>query len=54
MVGFNIKPIGSIVIFFIVSKLPKPFVNAVVPTVAYLISTMTVPLIKKWWLNKIK
>ncbi len=42
-----------IVIFFFVSKLPDPFVNAVVPSVAFLLSTMTVPLFKKWWLNKI-
>ena len=42
-----------IVIFFFVSKLPEPFVNAVVPSVAFLLSTMTVPLFKKWWLNKI-
>lgn len=42
-----------LVIFFFVSKLPEPFVNAVVPSVAFLLSTMTVPLFKKWWLNKI-
>ena len=42
-----------IVIFFFGSKLPEPFVNAVVPSVAFLLSTMTIPLFKKWWLNKI-
>jgi small-conductance mechanosensitive channel len=42
-----------IVIFFITSKLPNPFANAVVPSLAFLLSTMTVPLIKKWWLNRI-
>lgn len=42
-----------IVIFFFVLKLPDPFMNAVVPSVAFLLSTMTVPLFKKWWLNRI-
>ena len=42
-----------IVIFFFVAKLPDPFVNAVVPSVAFLLSTMTVPLFKKWWLGDI-
>ena len=41
-----------IVIFFLVAKLPDPFVNALVPSVAFLLSTMTIPLFKKWWINK--
>ena len=40
-----------IVIFFLVAKLPDPFANAVVPSVAFVLSTLTVPLFKKWWLN---
>lgn len=43
-----------IVIFFFVAKLQDPFANAVVPSVAFLLSTMTVPLFKKWWLKNIK
>jgi len=43
-----------IVIFFLIVRLPKPFVNAVVPSVAFILSTMTVPLFKKWWLKNIK
>lgn len=42
-----------IVIFFFVAKLPDPFANAVVPTVAFLLSTMTIPLFKQWWLKNI-
>jgi len=41
-----------IVIFFFIAQLPDPFVNAVVPSVAFVLSTLTVPLFKKWWLNK--
>ncbi|MBI2634756.1 hypothetical protein HYW82_03770 [Candidatus Peregrinibacteria bacterium] len=40
-----------IVIFFFVAKLPDPFANAVVPSAAFVLSTLTVPLFKKWWLN---
>ncbi len=43
-----------IVIFFFIAKLPEPFANAVVPSVAFLLSTMTVPLFKKWWINNIR
>lgn len=42
-----------IVIFFLVTKLPDPFANAVVPSVAFVLSTLTVPLFKTWWLNNI-
>lgn len=41
-----------IVIFFFAAQLPDPFANAVVPAVAFLLSTMTVPLFKNWWLKK--
>jgi len=42
-----------IVIFFFIAKLPKPFTNAIVPSVAFILSTLTVPIFKKWWLNRI-
>lgn len=42
-----------IVIFFYFANLPNPFANAVVPAVAFVISTLSIPLFKKWWLNKI-
>lgn len=42
-----------IVIFFYFANLPGPFVNAVVPALAFVISTLSIPLFKKWWLNKI-
>ena len=40
-----------IVIFFLAAELQKPLVNAVVPAIAFLLSTMTVPIFKKLWLN---
>ena len=42
-----------IVIFFFTAHLPEPFANAVVPSVAFMISTLTVPFVKRWWLKRI-
>jgi len=41
-----------IVVFFIFARLPQPWLNAVVPAMAFVLSTLTVPLFKKWWLSK--
>ena len=40
-----------IVVFFYFAGLPKPFINAIVPAIAFVLSTLTVPLFKKWWLK---
>ncbi len=41
-----------IVLFFFAAGLPKPFVNAVVPTTGYILSTLTVEIAKRAWLKK--
>lgn len=41
-----------IVSFFIVNKLPNPFINSVIPTVGFILSTLTLNIFKKWWLKK--
>lgn len=40
-----------IVSFFIIADLPDPFPNAVVPTAAFIISTSSLPIFKKFWLK---
>jgi hypothetical protein len=40
-----------IVIFFYFAGLSKPFVSAIVPTVGFVLSTLSVPVFKKWWIN---
>jgi len=40
-----------IVIFFFSAGLPKPFINSIVPALAFLLSTLTLPLFKKIWVN---
>ncbi len=37
-------------IFLISMHLENPFVNAIVPSIGFLISTMTVPFVKRWWI----
>ena len=41
-----------IVIFFFFAELSEPFINAIVPAVAFLLSTMSISVFKKWWLEK--
>lgn len=40
-----------IVIFFIFAELPKPFVNAIVPTIGFLLSTLSVWFFKGIWIR---
>jgi len=40
-----------IVIFFYASKLPQPRLNAIVPSVAFLLSTLGLSLFKTIWLK---
>lgn len=42
-----------ITITFIILNIPKPFANAVIPTLAFLLSTSTIPMFKHWWISNI-
>lgn len=41
-----------VVLFFYAARLPKPWLNSLVPAVAFILSTATVPLLKSYWLKK--
>lgn len=41
-----------IVLFFSTANLPNPFVNAIVPTVGFVLSTLSLPIFKKIWIKK--
>lgn len=43
-----------IVLFFLAADLPKPFINALVPTLGFLLSTSSIPVFKKIWEAKRK
>jgi preprotein translocase subunit SecF len=38
-----------VVLFFLAADLPKPFVSAVIPTIAFILSTLSIPFFKKIW-----
>lgn len=40
-----------IVLFFAMAGLTKPFVNAIVPTLGFILSTLSLTLFKKIWLK---
>ncbi|MFH1030872.1 MAG: hypothetical protein V1770_06490 [bacterium] len=42
-----------IVIFFYFAHLSKPFINAIVPTIGFFLSTLTIPIFKRWWIKRI-
>ena len=43
-----------VVIFFFVNKLANPFVNSLVPTLGFFLSTLTIPWIKAIWIKRNK
>ncbi len=40
-----------VVLFFVTAGLPHPFVNAIVPSMGFVLSTLSLSLFKKWWIN---
>lgn len=40
-------------LFFLSAGISKPFVNSIVPAVAFILSTLSVPFIKQLWLKHI-
>ncbi len=40
-----------IVLFLWIIKISHPWLNALVPTIAFILSTVTFPFFKKWWLK---
>lgn len=41
-----------VVIFFLAAGLPRPYINAIIPSLAFLLSTLTLPLLKNRWIKK--
>ena len=40
-----------IVLFFYIAQLSKPFINALIPSLAFILSTLRMPFFKKLWLR---
>lgn len=43
-----------VVVFFVLNDLPKPFLNSLVPMIGYVLSTQTLPVIKRVWVKSLK
>lgn len=43
----------AIGIYLKVIKAPNPWFNAIVPSMGFLLSTLTLPWIKSWWIRNI-
>ena len=41
----------TIVLFFFIAELPKPFINSIVPTTGFVLSTLSLLYFKKLWIN---
>ena len=37
---------------FSLISVPNPLLNALIPTVAYFLSTQSLPILKRWWLSR--
>lgn len=42
-----------ILIFFVIIKIERPFISAIVPTLGFLLSTFSLWFLKKFWIEKI-
>jgi len=42
----------TIVLFFFVAQLPKPFINSIVPTTGFVLSTLSLSFFKKGWIKQ--
>jgi len=42
-----------IVIFLFLINAPKPWFNALVPTLGFILSTLTIPIFKKYWIKRV-
>lgn len=42
---------AAVVLFFLALGFPKPFVNALVPTMGFLLSTLSISFLKKLWIR---
>ncbi len=40
---------ASVSLYFLAIAVPSPFINAVVPTLGFLLSTLTLPWFKRMW-----
>lgn len=40
-----------VLLFFLVVKAEQPFISSLVPSIGFLLSTLTIDVLKSWWLK---
>lgn len=43
---------ASVSLYFLFLGIDRPFLNAVVPTLGFMLSTLTLPAFKHWWISR--
>lgn len=41
-----------VLIFFLIIKVDRPFISAIVPTLGFLLSTLSIDALKNWWIKQ--
>lgn len=41
-----------VVLFFIQTGNPEPFLSALIPALGFFLSTQSLPFLKRWWIKK--
>jgi xanthosine utilization system XapX-like protein len=41
-----------VVIWLIVIQSPRPWATALIPALGYVLSTLTIPVVKRWWMGE--
>ncbi|MBI2669238.1 hypothetical protein HYX14_05330 [Candidatus Woesearchaeota archaeon] len=42
-----------VVIFLFLIQAPSPWLNALIPVAGFIFSTLTLPFVKRWWINAV-
>ncbi len=50
-VSIAVLTYAVVVLFFFIANLPEPFINAMVPTAGFVLSTLSLPVIKATWVK---
>ncbi len=40
-----------VLIFFLIIKVDRPYLSAIVPTLGFLLSTLSIDILKNWWVK---
>lgn len=43
----------SVGLYLQVLSIPNPWLNAIVPSLGFLLSTLTLPFFKRWWISRV-